>query len=498
MCGNACSMGQTCQTGTCRTSRPTCPTGQTDCTPMAATPTCVNTQTDSMNCGACGTACAAGSTCQTGACRCPTGQSLCGRTCVNLQTSATNCGRCGNACATGRVCNAGTCGCATGTTLCGGNCVNTQTDNANCGACGTTCAGGQTCTAGRCACATGQTFCGTGTAAACTNTMTDRANCGMCGRACATGQTCVAGACACATGQTLCGTGSTAACTNLMTSATNCGRCGNICPTGVPCMSGVCMGTPPANDTRTGATVISLAAGNAQNLMANTTSARHDTAGTCACTSAGNDVFYRFTLTVPEIVYADTIGATWDTALFLQDSGGNNLTPGGTGQVTCNDDLSSAGLCTVAGATTSQVLARLNPGTYYLVLSGCGAGMATIHFQHLPAGNGPTARITPTGSVQTVTGTTSGTGQLTSTCCSGGPENSYWWVTCPGAAATTFYASSCSATTGANLAAYDVEISQNSALRSTGISVCNDDTGYVCGAGASMSSTIGATTATHA
>jgi hypothetical protein len=35
-------------------------------------------------------------------------------------------------------------------------------------------------------------------------------------------------------------------------------------------------------------------------------------------------VFYRFTLTAPEIVYADTIGATWDTALFFQTSTGTN------------------------------------------------------------------------------------------------------------------------------------------------------------------------------
>jgi hypothetical protein len=261
-------------------------------------------------------------------------------------------------------------------------------------------------------------------------------------------------------------------------------------------MAGVCMGTPPANDTRAGATVINLGAGAAQSLMADTTSARHDTGGNCACTGAGNDVFYRFALTQPEIVYADTLGATWDTSLFLQDASGNNLTPPAAGQIVCNDD---ATLC--ASGLASQVVARLNPGTYYLVLSGCGAGMATIHFQHLPAGSGATtARITPNATLQNVMGATSGTGSVASTCCSGGPENSYFWVTCPNATATTFYASSCNATTGANLANYDVEVAQYSALRPTAmLAVCNDDVGtaFTCGAGASMTSTIPATTATQ-
>jgi hypothetical protein len=498
MCGRACTAMQTCAAGVCRTARPTCMTGQTDCTPMAATPTCVNTQTSATNCGACGTACPAMSTCVMGACTCATGSTLCGRTCVNTMTDAANCGACGRACPMGRVCTGGTCGCAMGSTLCSGTCVNTMTDATNCGACGRACTGGQTCTAGACVCPTGQMLCGTGATAACANTMTDRANCGACGRACSMGQSCTGGMCACPMGQTLCGTGAAAACTDLMTNAANCGACRTVCPAGVPCMAGVCRGMPPANDTRMGATVISLAMPS-QDLAANTTSARHDATGTCGCTGTGNDVFYRFTLAQPEIVYADTFGTTWDTALFLQDSIGNNLTAAGAGQTVCNDDHAAAGLCTVAGnAFQSQIVARLNPGTYFLVLSGCSAGMSTIHFQHLPAGSGATARITPTATVQTVSGTTMGTGTLTSTCCSGGPENSYFWITCPGAAATSLYASTCMANGGPNTATYDVAISQSSALRATGVAVCNDDTGFVCGAGATTTSTLPATTATQA
>lgn len=259
-------------------------------------------------------------------------------------------------------------------------------------------------------------------------------------------------------------------------------------------MAGECRGRPPANDTRAGATLINLAAGTAQNLMADTTSARHDTNGNCACTSTGNDVFFRFVLTQPEIIYADTLGATWDTSLFLQDGLGNNLTPPSAGQITCNDD---ATLC--AGARASQVVARLNPGTYFLVLSGCGAGPATIHFQHLPGGGAAATAISPNGTVQTLSGAVSGTGTISSTCCSGGPERVHFWVTCPGTAATAFHTTSCSTTTGANQANYDISIHQSSALRpSASLQVCNDDTRGLCGTGATLNATIPATTANQA
>jgi hypothetical protein len=494
MCGRACTATQACVMGVCSTARPTCTAVQTDCAPTAATPTCVNTTTDSMNCGTCGTVCPMGSTCQMGACRCATGNVLCGRACVNLQTSATHCGACGQACTTGRVCTMGTCTCATGTTLCNGNCVNTMTDANHCGACGRTCNSGQTCTAGVCACPTAQTLCGTGTTAVCVDTRSNRSNCGMCGRTCSMGQTCTAGVCACPTGQTLCGTGATAMCISTMVSPANCGRCGNVCGAGLACVAGTCMGTPPSNDTRMGATVIDLAMGASQSLMANTTNARHDTAGSCACTATGNDVFYSFTLTTTEMIFADTLGATWDTSLFLQDSLGNNLMPAGAGQSTCNDDS----LHCAAGGLTSSVVARLNPGRYFLVLSGCSQGMATVHFQHLPAGNGATVAITPNDTVQTVMGSTAGTGSVTSTCCSNGPENTYFWITCPSTTATTFYASSCNAMTGANLAAYNVEIAQYSALRTGTTAVCNNDTGSVCALGATTTSTVPPTMANQA
>jgi len=488
-CGRPCPTGNTCAAGACVAPRPACPTGQTDCAPAAPAPGCVNLATSATNCGACGRTCPSGLTCAAGVCVCPTGRSLCGRLCVDLQTDDAHCAGCGRACTSGQTCQTGACRCPTGRTLCNGACVDGQSDEAHCGACGTACGAGQTCQAGRCACPTGQTACGEGAAATCADTTTDRLHCGACGRACATGHACVGGACACPAGQTTCA----GACVDATSNAAHCGACGRACAAGTACRAGACMGAPPANDTRAGAAVIDLTSP-AQTLAADTAAARNDTRGACGCTS-GNDVFYRFTLAAPEVVYADTLAATWDTALFFQDAAGANVMAAAP-EVACNDDLSAAGLCLRTGLQ-SQVVARLGAGTWYLVLSGCGAGAARVNFQHLPAGNGASTRVTPNATVQTATGTTSGAGTVSGTCCTGGPEGSHWWVTCPDTAAQSFHATTCSATTGLNQVAYDNALAQYSALRGAAAQVCNDDTGALCATGATLSATIPATTGTQ-
>ncbi|MEZ4394476.1 MAG: MXAN_6577-like cysteine-rich protein [Polyangiales bacterium] len=486
-CANACPSGQVCRAGACLTDMTACPTGQTSCGGA-----CVDTNTSGAHCGGCGNACPTGQTCRSGACACSgSGQTLCGRSCVNTQTDASNCGACGNACATGSTCAAGVCQrtCPTGQTSCGGACVNTQTDASNCGACGNACAMGQSCSSGRCGCPTGETSCTTGMVTACVNLQTNASNCGRCGTACASGQRCTAGACACPTGTSVC----SGRCVNFQTDANNCGRCGNVCPMGQTCSAAVCRSTTaPANDQRAGATTISLTSPS-QTLTANTANARHDTDGACGCTGGSSqDVFYRFTLTQPEFVYADTFGTTWDTSLFIQSSTGANVTASGAGQVACNDDVNSAGFCTVGGLQ-SQIALRLAAGTYYLVVSGCGNGTATVHFQHLPAGNGTSARLGATATASTVRGTTSGTGTSTApNCgCSGGPENGYFWVTCPNSTATPFYASSCGGAT------WDTVLDQRSAARGTSVSACNDDTGFTCGTRSTLVSTIPAGAGLH-
>ena len=112
----------------------------------------------------------------------------------------------------------------------------------------------------------------------------------------------------------------------------------------------------------------------------------------------------------------------------------------------------------------------LKAGTWYLVLSGCGSGAATIHFQHLPVGSGTLTQGTTLSGTVTLRGTTTGTGLVAPSCVTTptGPEDTYWTVTCPEFTATPFTASTCGAAT------WDTVLDQRSATRSP-VSVCNDD-----------------------
>ena len=59
------------------TQAATCPSGQTNCRAADGTPHCVNTSTDTNNCGACKTQCPKGATCVNGTCKCPPSQVTC-------------------------------------------------------------------------------------------------------------------------------------------------------------------------------------------------------------------------------------------------------------------------------------------------------------------------------------------------------------------------------------------------------------------------------------
>jgi hypothetical protein len=80
------------------------------------------------------------------------GSTLCGSSCVETQNDPANCGACNNVCPAGQVCSMGTCGvdCLGGSTLCGSSCVETQTDPNHCGGCNTVCPAGETCSGGTC------------------------------------------------------------------------------------------------------------------------------------------------------------------------------------------------------------------------------------------------------------------------------------------------------------------------------------------------------------
>lgn len=157
---------------------------------------------------------------------------------------------------------------------------------------------------------------------------------------------------------------------------------------------------------------------------------------TAPCGTAGTpDVFFTFTLTRREMVYADTFGATGNTALFFASS----CTTARTGSTTPGDAVCSSGAC---GTGQSQVAALLDPGTHYLVLAGQRA--ATIHFQHVEVGSGAVQYLAPGSSAPTGT-TPAGTGALYA-CDAGGSENAYWWQTCPSDPGGTFVGSTCTGT----------------------------------------------------
>ena len=201
-------------------------------------------------------------------------------------------------------------------------------------------------------------------------------------------------------------------------------------------------------------------------LPVNTTNALHDLTS-CSGTS-GADVFFTFTLNERELVYADTFGATWDTSLFFASSCSTPLTVSTTtGDSICNDDA--------CGTSQSQIMAVLNAGKYYLVVSGKGSGTATVHLEHAPVGRGPLAQLAQ--GVSTQTGTTTGLGAMFH-CMGAGAENSYWWATCPSGTGGTFTASACGGVTWDSVLYIQIPRSNSE--------VCNDD---ACG----VQSVIGAT-----
>jgi hypothetical protein len=187
------------------------------------------------------------------------------------------------------------------------------------------------------------------------------------------------------------------------------------------------------NDQCASATTISLANPHAD-LAAIMTGASADLTAPCG-TAGVADVFFKFTLTRRELVYADTFGAAAATALFFASS----CTTARTASTTSGDAVCSADAC---GTAQSQVTALLDPGTHYLVYAG--TGPATIHFRHAEVGTGSVARLAQ--GTTTTTGTTSGFGGLYE-CTGGGAENAYWWATCPADAGGVFQASTCTGTT---------------------------------------------------
>ncbi len=158
------------------------------------------------------------------------------------------------------------------------------------------------------------------------------------------------------------------------------------------------------------------------------------------CAKNGGDTIFSLTVTSPQVVYADTFGASWNTILLFSDTcpPRASIPVTNSGLSMCNDDA--------CGTTQSQATALLSLGTYYLILSGANgeSGDATIHLDRLVTGYGALLPF-PAG-VGSLTGTTSGDSG-TAICEADGPENTYWWTTCPDFAGGAFSAATCPGTT---------------------------------------------------
>jgi hypothetical protein len=155
------------------------------------------------------------------------------------------------------------------------------------------------------------------------------------------------------------------------------------------------------------------------------------------CATGGNDVVLYFYLNQTELVYADTFGATWNTILAFSPTCPITTPTQFVGVVGCNDDA--------CATSQSQVYAILDYGPHYLVVSGANgeSGSVTVHFQHAPVANSVNDTLAAGSGVRT--GITTDRGVL-SLCEAGGPEDCYWWASCPDYAGGDFTASTCTGT----------------------------------------------------
>ncbi len=519
-CGMTCAPAHAtglCSSGMCAIG--SCNPGWGNCDGIVSNGCETDLTSSNGNCGTCHTACAAGTVCSGSVCNsvCAVGSTYCAGTCHNLQTDPLNCGSCGNVCPARAnatpSCGSGTCGfvCNSGYGDCDGIASNgcetaITTSVANCGGCGRPCSsanGTPSCAGGVCAitCNPGFGNCdGDARSNGCEAPLNTATNCVTCGNACAPanatgacthlavcgGPTCYACAIAsCNAGYGDCNITYADGCeVNLTDTYADCGTCGGSCAvqmdrysTVLMCQASVCA---PANDHCAGATVINLSSGPSINLSVDTVNATHDFATSCG--SSGADVFFTFTLTDREMVYADTFqtGSTFDSILQFASSCTTPIAAGTVpGDAPCNDDATSQGCA--SPDLHSQAVAVLNPGTYYLIVSGYGSstGYGSLNFEHYPVGNGPVTRIpftTTLATYYTTTGTTSGTGLIRGTCGGGGPENSYWFMTCPANAGGILMANTCPGTNPV----FDTVLYLHGA--DTAYDACDDDTPYCTGA----------------
>lgn len=454
-CGAACGEGQSCAEGRC-----VC----TDASQTRCDGTCVDTRSESRHCGGCRLACSGALECHDGSCvaPCRPDHTRCDGVCVSLTIDPRHCGACGRACPLDQTCAGGACECASGLTWCPKveHCVDLRSDGFHCGGCNNRCPNGAVCNDGHCRylCPPDRVSCSD----ECIAPLTDSRHCGACGNSCPFGAPCVGGRCVlpCPAGQSTCA----GRCIDVASDVSNCGRCGTVCTTGRRCLSGVCelAAPPPGNDTCDNATPLAWGAGLVGGLSAEiafggtTQNARQDFTAPPYESSWSADVYYRFTLDAPAVVYADTVGSSWDTMLAFADTSCRAL-PTTPGEPRINDD---------ACGLQSQVVARLGAGTWHLVVGGyLGAqGPFVAKLQRVRAPSGTVVRVGL--GTSSVVGTTAGTtGALSLPCGGNGPEDLLWWTSCGGPSGT-FRASTCGTTTWNTVLGY---------IGPGGISACSQD-----------------------
>jgi hypothetical protein len=219
----------------------------------------------------------------------------------------------------------------------------------------------------------------------------------------------------------------------------------------------------PINDGPTGAIDVS----NGGTFTADLTAAHDDAAGSCS-SSGGRDVFYTFTLPAAEVVYVDTFGSNFDTALTIF---AGTCAARGAQQV-CSDDS--------CALPQSQAAVQLAAGTYCIVADQYSSTQTSgaLVLNVTRGGRTGTAIAAASGSQTANSCDASHSNETTAGCQSStaAKDVGYYFLTCPNTTRTVG-ANTCTGTT------WDSVVYLRHGSASTGDVACNDDS---CGLASSF------------
>jgi hypothetical protein len=194
-----------------------------------------------------------------------------------------------------------------------------------------------------------------------------------------------------------------------------------------------------------------------------------------SCGANGADVVFSIFVPAPALIYADTFGTAWDTMLQISsDCPPKTPATSWNGFEGCSDDA-----CNTA---QSQVAAYVGRGTYYIILSDANgdSGTATLHFDQTVVGGGVIDKF-PQGTGTFLGATFSGGSNGSLICEASGPDDTYWWTTCPDAPGGAFSATTCGGAT------FDTVLTLQ--IPRAAIAACNDDDD-ACGTQSSVAATV--------